>query len=170
HLLYHTNGIEEEFGDPGEEEDVYERMVANITSAPQVFPLGSTHGYSAALGYAILARIMEVIDGKPWDDIMKDRLFNPLGLTSTTSRREDVDQERAATGHLIRSIEEGPMVSPLTYLPRSYGPGGNITSTARYVLTMAHVFLNEGRAPNGTRIVSAASVREMMESRVPIPD
>src|SRR5262249_28947452 len=56
HLLYHTNGIEEEFGDPGEGEDVYERMVANITSAPQVFPLGATHGYSAALGYAILAR------------------------------------------------------------------------------------------------------------------
>ena len=170
HLLNHTNGIEEDFGDPGEDDDVYERMVDNIASAPQVHPLGYTHGYSAALGYAILARIMEVIDDKRWDDILKDHLFDPLGLTGTSSWREQVDQDRAATGHLIRSLEEGPIVSPLGYLPRAFGPGGNVNSTAREVLTMAHVFLNGGKAPNGTRIVSAEAIREMMESRVPIPD
>jgi CubicO group peptidase (beta-lactamase class C family) len=170
HLLNHTNGIEEDYGDPGENDDVYERMVENIANAPQVHPLGYTHSYSAALGYAILARIMEVIDGKRWDDIMKDRLFDLLGLTGTSSWREQVDQDRAATGHLIRSLEEGPIVSPVAYLPRAYGPGGNINSTPREVLTMAHIFLNGGKAPNGTRIVSAEIIREMMESRVPIPD
>ncbi|MEU7744990.1 serine hydrolase domain-containing protein [Nonomuraea sp. NPDC049158] len=170
HLLNHTNGIEEDYGDPGEDDDVYERMVANIAGAPQVHPLGYTHGYSAALGYAILARIMEVVDGKTWDDIMKDRLFDPLGLTSTTSWHEQVDPSRAATGHIIRSVDEGPIVSPVARLPRSFGPGGNVNSTAREVLTMAHVFLNEGKAPNGTRIVAPEIIREMMDSRVPIPD
>jgi CubicO group peptidase (beta-lactamase class C family) len=170
HLLNHTNGIEEDYGDPGEDDDVYERMVDNIASAPQVHPLGYTHGYSAALGYAILARIMEVIDGKRWDDSMKDRLFDPLGLTGTSSWREQVDQDRAATGYLIRSLEEGPIVSPLGYLPRAFGPGGNVNSTPREVVTMAHVFLNGGKAPNGTRIISVEIIREMMESRVPIPD
>ncbi len=170
HLLNHTNGIEEDYGDPGEGDDVYERMVDNIRSAPQVHPLGYTHAYSAALGYAILARIMEVIDGKRWDDSMKDRLFDPLGLTGTSSWREQVDQDRAATGYLIRSLEEGPIVSPVVSLPRAYGPGGNVNSTPREVLTMAHVFLNGGKAPNGRRIVSAEAIGEMMESRVPIPD
>src|SRR5689334_19672215 len=37
HLLQHTSGIEESFGDPGEDDDVYERMVANIADAPQLF-------------------------------------------------------------------------------------------------------------------------------------
>ena len=170
HLLNHTNGIEEDYDDPSEDDDVYERMVDNIASAPQVHPLGYTHGYSAVLGYTILARIMEVIDGKRWDDIMKDRLFDPLGLTGTSSWHEQVDHERAATGYLIRSLEEGPIVSPLGYLPRAFGPGGNVNSTAREVLTMAHVLLNGGKAPNGRRIVSAEIFREMMESRVPIPD
>ncbi|MEV6157332.1 serine hydrolase [Nonomuraea sp. NPDC052129] len=170
HLLNHTNGIEEDYGDPGEDDDVYERMVANIAGAPQVHPLGHTHGYSAALGYAILARVMEVIDGKKWDDIMRDRLFDPLGLTSTTSRHEQVDPGRAATGHIIRSVGEGPIVSPVDHLPRSFGPGGNVNSTAREVLTMAHVFLNEGKAPNGTRIAAPEIIREMMGSRVSIPD
>jgi CubicO group peptidase (beta-lactamase class C family) len=170
HLLYHTSGIEEAYGDPGEDDDVYERMVENIADAPQVSPLGHTHGYSAALGYAILARIMEVLDGKHWDDIMRDRLFDPMGLTSTTSRHDQVDETRAATGHLLRSMAEGPIVTPMDHLPRAFGPGGNVNSTTREVLAMAHVLLHGGVAPNGNRVVSAESVREMMTSRVPVPD
>jgi len=170
HLLYHTNGIEEAYGDPGEGDDAYERMVENIADAPQVFPLGHTHGYSAALGYAVLARILEVQDGKPWDDVMRERLFDPMGLTSTNSRHEQVDQTRAATGHLILSLAEGPVVTPVDHLPRAFGPGGNLTSTTREVLAMAHVLLHEGMAPNGKRIVSADGVLEMMRSRVPVPD
>jgi CubicO group peptidase (beta-lactamase class C family) len=170
HLLYHTNGIEEAYGDPGEDDDVYERMVENIADAPQVFPPGHTHGYSAALGYAILARILEVCDGSRWDDAMRDRLFDPTGLTRTNSRRDQVDETRAATGHLVRSPAEGPIVTPVDYLPRAFGPGGTVTSTVREVLAMAHVFLSGGTAPNGKRVVSAESVREMMRSRVPLPD
>ncbi|WGW13571.1 serine hydrolase domain-containing protein [Saxibacter everestensis] len=169
-LLNHTNGIEEAYGDPGEGDDVYERMIAQVADAPQVSPLGHTHGYSAALGYAILARIMERIDGKPWDVIMKDRLFRPMGLTGTNSWRGDVDVARAATGHLIRSVEEGPIPTPVEYLPRSYGPGGNVTSTAREVLTLAQVFLDGGVAPNGARVLSATAIHEMTTSRVPVPD
>ncbi|MDA8201834.1 MAG: serine hydrolase [Chloroflexi bacterium] len=170
HLLNHTNGIEELYGDPGEADDVYERMVATIADAPQVFPLGETHGYSASLGYAILARIMEIVDGRRWDAIVRARLFEPLGLRSTSSWRGDVDRARAATGHVIRSFAEGPTVAPVQFLPRAYGPGGNVSSTARDVLTMASLFLNGGRAPDGSRIVSAEAIREMMQSRVPIPD
>ena len=170
HLLYHTNGIEEAYGDPGEDDDVYERMVENIAAAPQVFPLGHTHGYSAALGYAILARILEVQDDSTWDAVMRARLFDPMGLASTNSRHDQVDETRAATGHLIRSLEEGPFVTPVEFLPRAFGPGGNITSTVGEVLALAHVFLSAGTAPNGRRIVSAAGVREMMRSRVPVPD
>ncbi|TDP93678.1 serine hydrolase [Labedaea rhizosphaerae] len=170
HLLNHTNGIEEAYGDVGEDDDVYERMVANIADAPQVFPLGHTHGYSAALGYAILARILEVHDGQRWDDLMRDRLFDPMGLTSTNTRQDQVDADRAATGHLLRSLDEGPIVSPIPYLPREFGPGGNITATVREVLALAHVFLHDGVAPNGKRVVSVEGVQEMLHSRVPLPD
>lgn len=170
HLLCHTDGIEEAYGDPGEDDDVYARMVGNIADAPQVFPPGHTHGYSAALGHAILARILEVYDGNRWDGVMRDRLFDPMGLTSTNSSREQIDAGRAATGHLIRSLEEGPFVTPVDHLPRAFGPGGTITSTAREVLALAHVLLNAGTAPNGKRILSADSVREMTRSRVPVPD
>ncbi|WP_329560955.1 serine hydrolase [Streptomyces uncialis] len=170
HLLHHTGGTEESYGDPGEGDDVLERMVGNAAGATQVFPVGSTHGYSAALGYAILARVLEVRDGKPWDEVMRDRLFDPMGLTSTHTRHEQVDATRAATGHLIRSLAEGPLVTPVDHLPRAFGPGGNITSTTRETLALAHVLLHEGIAPNGRRVVPAESVREMRSSRVPVPD
>ncbi|MEV4774781.1 serine hydrolase domain-containing protein [Microbacterium sp. LWH12-1.2] len=169
-LLNHTSGIEEEYGDPGEGDDVYERMIAEIADAPQVSPVGHTHGYSAALGYAILARIMEVIDGRRWDEIMRTRLFVPMGLTGTNSRHDQVDPNRAAAGHLILSETDAPLSTPIDHLPRAYGPGGNVTSTAAEVLALAHVFLRTGVAPNGTRIVTEAAVHEMMHSRVPVPD
>lgn len=103
---------------------------------------------------------------------MHDRLFVPLGLTGTSSQHEQVDPARAATGHIIRSLAAGPVISPVAYLPRACGPGGNVNvnSTPREVLTMAHVFLNEGKAPDGTSILSAEAMCEMMESRVPVPD
>ena len=75
-----------------------------------------------------------------------------------------------ATGHVIRSLDEGPIVAPVQFLPRAYGPGGNVSSTARDVLTMAALFLNGGSTPDGARIVSALGIGEMTQSRVPIPD
>ncbi|MEV0333450.1 serine hydrolase domain-containing protein [Nocardia sp. NPDC050717] len=170
HLLHHTNGIEETYGDPGEDDDVYQRLVADLAGARQVFPLGHTHGYSAAVGYAVLARILEVLDGKPWDTVMRDRLFDPMGLTSTNTWHEQVDRTRAATGHLLRAPAEGPFVTPIDHLPRAFGPGGNITSTIGEVLALAQALLGGGLAPNGKRVVSAATLREMMNSHVPVPD
>ncbi|GAB2536710.1 serine hydrolase domain-containing protein [Nocardia heshunensis] len=169
-LLDHTNGIEELYGDPGDGDDIHARMVAGIAAAPQVFPLGHTHGYSAALGYAILARILEVADRMPWHQVMRKRVFGPLRQDDTTCRPEDADPARTATGHLLRSRDEGPIVTPVPYLPRAFGPGGSVNSTVRDVLSLAHVFLDEGRGPDGTRILSVDTLREMMNSRVPLPD
>jgi CubicO group peptidase (beta-lactamase class C family) len=170
HLLNHTSGIEESYGSPGEGDDVHRRMVEAAVAAPQVHPLGATHGYSAALGSAILARILEVVDDRPWDAVMRARLFDPLGLTATTTRPDEVDRDRAATGHLLRSLDEGPVPSPVPHLPRAFGPGGGITSTVREVLAMAHLLLDGGRAVDGTRVVPAELVAEMTSSRVPVPD
>ncbi|HZE41386.1 MAG TPA: serine hydrolase domain-containing protein [Stackebrandtia sp.] len=170
HLLNHTNGIEEDFGDPGEDTDVLRRMVANIADAPQVQPLGHLHGYSGALGYAILGRVMEVVEGRAWDDILTDRVIRPIGATSTSSGHHPVDPDRAATGHVLRSLAEGPIASPLPHLPRAFGPGGNVTSTTGDVLAMAHVLLNDGRTADGTSIASPQAIAEMKRSRVPLPD
>jgi CubicO group peptidase (beta-lactamase class C family) len=101
---------------------------------------------------------------------MRERLFDPMGLTRTNSWHGQVDETLAATGHLIRSLDEGPIVTPVDHLPRAFGPGGNITSTTHEVLAMAHVLLNEGTAPNGKRVISADSIREVMRSRVLVPD
>jgi CubicO group peptidase (beta-lactamase class C family) len=170
HLLQHTSGIEESYGSPGEGDDVLRRMVAAAADAPQVHPLGATHGYSAALGYAVLARILEVADDRPWDEVVRARLFEPLGLTRTTTRPGGADRERTATGHLLRSLDEGPFPSPVPHLPRAFGPGGGITSTAGEVLAMAHLLLDGGRAVDGTRVVPGELVAEMVSSRVPVPD
>ncbi|MFB7251983.1 serine hydrolase [Microbacterium sp. NPDC056234] len=170
HLLNHTSGIEEDFGDPGDGDDVYARMIQAIADAPQVSALGSVHGYSAALGYAILARIMEVVDARPWDAVMADRVFGPMGLSATNARPVPIESGHAARGHLVPSLDARPLRTPIDDLPRAYAPSGGITSTAQETLALAHVLLRGGVAPNGHRILSAERIREMTASRVPVPD
>ena len=163
HLLNHTNGIEEDYGDPGDGDDVHRRMVDNIAGARQVHPLGATHGYSAALGYAILARILEVTDGVPWHVLMRARLFDPLGLARTSALPGPV--EGMATGHIVRSPDEGAIVAPIDRLPRAFGPGGGVSSSVREVLELGRLVL-----AGGGGVLSAATMREMTHSRVPVPD
>ena len=61
-------------------------------------------------------------------------------------------------------------MTPVGYLPRFFGPGGNINSTVHDVLQMAHLFLSGGEAQNGAQIVSTESIRQMMRPEVSIPD
>ena len=161
HLLNHTNGIEEAFGDPGEGDDVYERMVENIADAPRssrsATPTVTARRW-ATRSWPASWRWSTAAVGRHHGD----RLFAPLRLTSTSSRPGQVDQARAATGHLIRSLDEGPIVTPVDYLPRAYGPGGNVTlDRARGA--------DDGEGAARTA-ADRSSSREMMTSRVPIPD
>ncbi|MFN2590487.1 MAG: serine hydrolase domain-containing protein, partial [Actinomycetota bacterium] len=83
HLLSHTSGIDgDHFEDTGRGDDCLERYVASCASLGQTHPMGDTMSYCNT-GYSIIGRIIEVLTDKVWDDAMRERLFEPLGLTRT---------------------------------------------------------------------------------------
>lgn len=51
-------------------------------SQPMMFEPGTNWGYSHT-NYAILAKVLEKITGKPMDEVMKEYIFAPMGLTNT---------------------------------------------------------------------------------------
>lgn len=53
-----------------------EAIQTPLASAP-----GSTYLYSNT-GYVVAGIVMEQLTGKPWEDLMQERLFKPLGMTS----------------------------------------------------------------------------------------
>ena len=61
-------------------------LTAAVTSPPTSVNLPSSAGYSYNnFNYVLLGCIMEELEGKAWDVVMQDTLFDPLGMLSAGS-------------------------------------------------------------------------------------
>jgi CubicO group peptidase (beta-lactamase class C family) len=164
HLLTHTSGIDGDiFADTGRGDDCVERYVALLGRAASAFPPGTVYSYCNS-GYVLLGRIIEVIDGRPWDESLRERLCGPLQLTRTVTLPEEAILHRAAVGHLA----DGARVRAWG-LPRGFGPAGLITASAHDLLTFARLHLGAGLAPGGMRLLSEDSVTVMQQPRIVVP-
>jgi CubicO group peptidase (beta-lactamase class C family) len=169
HLLSHTSGIDgDHFPDVGRGDDCLERYVESCKELEQTHPLGATMSYCNA-GYVVAGRVIEVLTGKVWDAAMKERLFDPLGLTRTVTLPEEAIRFRAAFGHLVEP-GEAPTLAPVWHLTRATGPAGAISGTAAELLAFVRMHLEEGRAAAGAQILSPGSVKAMQEAQIAVPD
>jgi CubicO group peptidase (beta-lactamase class C family) len=168
HLLTHTSGIDgDHFADTGRGDDYLERYVETCAELPQVHPLGATMSYCNT-GFTILGHVLEVVTDTVWDDVLRTRLIEPLGLTHTVTLPEDVLRFRAAIGHIQPPGQE-LRPAPMWGLPRTAGPAGAICSTATEVLGFAVLHLRDGLGPDGERLLSEESARAMREREVEVP-
>src|SRR5579862_1238956 len=164
HLLTHTSGIDGDiFTDTGRGDDCVQRYVGQLDQAASVFPPGGAYSYCNS-GYVLLGRIIEVLDGRSWDESLRVRLCEPLDLTQTVTLPEEAILHRAAVGH---DAQGGPV--HVWGLPRSVGPAAQITAAAHDLLAFARLHLDGGSTPDGTRLLSEASAAGMRLPRAAIP-
>ncbi|NIK60894.1 serine hydrolase domain-containing protein [Kribbella shirazensis] len=141
HLLTHTSGIDGDvFTDTGRGDDCLERYVALLADVDRLFEPGTAYSYCNA-GFVLLGRLIEVLDNRTWDQSLRARLVEPLGLTRTVTLPEEAILHRAAVGHLAT---DGSRVETWQ-LPRSIGPAGTITASAADVLEFARMHLTDER-------------------------
>jgi CubicO group peptidase (beta-lactamase class C family) len=168
HLLTHTSGIDgDHFADTGRGDGALERYAESCAELPQVHPLGATFSYCNT-GYTVLGRVLEVVTGTVWDDLLRTRLVEPLELTHTVTLPEDVLRFRAAIGH-IQPPGQALRPAPAWGLPRTAGPAGAICSTATELLGFAGLHLRDGLGPEDKRLLSEDAARAMREPQVEVP-
>lgn len=169
-LLTHTSGINGDFVyDAGRGDDCLARYVRACADLAQSHPLGATFSYCNT-GYVIAGRVIEQLTGMVWDAALAEHLVAPLGLTHTWTLPEDVLRFRAAMGH-VATTPGGPLQpAPVWMLPRTDGPAGLVCATASDVVAFARLHLDGGCAPDGTRVVAAATVAEMQRPHVDVPN
>ncbi|MDR2378628.1 MAG: serine hydrolase [Bifidobacteriaceae bacterium] len=159
HLLTHTSGIDGDiFTDTGRGDEAVREYVGRLDSAARIHPLGATWSYCNA-GFVVLGRIIEELTGQTWDAAMRAALFEPLGLTRTTTLPEETVMFSAAVGHI--DIAGDIQVAPAFLLPRSMAPAGLITSSVADVLAFARLHLRGGVTDDGSRVISADSAERM---------
>ena len=170
HLLAHTSGIDGDLIlDTGRGDDNLERYVDAMAALTQVHPQGATMSYCNA-GYVLLGRIIEVLRGMTWDEVLRERLFVPLCLISAGTLPEEALLYGAAAGHMMPPGVDAPVVTPQWGIFRSGGPAGLIHMTARDLLLFVQMHLDGGVTQTGTRVLSAQSVEAMQQPQIQIPD
>ncbi|CRK61998.1 Beta-lactamase [Alloactinosynnema sp. L-07] len=168
HLLNHTSGIDGDvFTDTGRGDACLETYVEVLGEAAQIHPLGATFSYCNS-GYSLLGRVIEKVTGQTWDQALRDRLLDPLGLAHSVTLPEEALLFAAAMGHETQGGQHVPAAA--WSIPRSAGPAGAVTSTVADVLAFARLHLTGGVAADGTRVLSADSAAAMTAHQADLPD
>ncbi|MEW9556265.1 serine hydrolase domain-containing protein [Nonomuraea sp. NPDC050783] len=168
-LLCHVAGFEGDiFTDTGRGEDAIEKYLAAIHDIPQLFPPGEVFSYNNT-GFVVLGRLVEVLRGKPFDEVLTERLVAPLGLTHVAPSPYEAILHRAAVGHVPG--EDGATVpAPAWALARSNAPAGSMLAmTPRDLLAFVAVHLAGGAAPDGARVLRPGTVADMWRPQVRLP-
>ena len=87
------------------------RIVAALLKKPPESEPGSKYLY-ANNGFTLVGAALEGLSGHAWEDLMRERLFAPLGIASggfgAPGRRGVLDQPRGHRGTQITPVEPGP--------------------------------------------------------------
>ena len=138
---------------PVQELATTEQYLAVLDGYPTAFAAGTSFAYCNG-GYVLLALIAERVGGEPFHELVRHRVTEPAGLTSTAFLRSDELPGTAATGYLATDDAR----TNVLHLPvRGSGDGGIYTTAADVSALWAAFF--------DARIVSAAWVDEMVRPR-----
>lgn len=174
HLLLHTSGLGSRGSAIYRAEQVRLRsitlpeMVSNAARTPLFEDPGTRWRYG--ISTTILGRLVEIWSGVPFDEFLRERVFQPLGMTDTVFR---VDPSRTNRfGPAYRPGPDGVLrphaieVVPFTEQPTLIEGGVGLVSTVRDYLRFAQMFLNKGEL-DGVRVLQPDTVALMTVNRVP---
>jgi CubicO group peptidase (beta-lactamase class C family) len=135
HLLTHTSGIPNFTALPEYRTMRYapgspDTAIALVRDRPVEFVPGIRKNYSNS-GYMLLGRLIEQLAGMTYDEFVRERLLDPLGMTETRGDTEAGARDRLPTGHAHSA--QGVMVVPHSDLALLRA-AGSLTSTPRDLL------------------------------------
>jgi CubicO group peptidase (beta-lactamase class C family) len=177
HLLSHTAGLEFLPGFFQKQELAYislETQSHVYAASPLMFEPGTNWSYSNA-GINATGRIIEVITGESYEDFVRTRLFEKLGMHDTGYRLNAEQLARRAVGYGYdpekKSWIRYGIIDQMRYLPyddpaRHAECGGGLFSTAADMARLAQMIANHG-VFNGRRIISLESLREICRRQTP---
>ncbi|HEY3709060.1 MAG TPA: serine hydrolase domain-containing protein [Amycolatopsis sp.] len=134
---------------------------------PLVFQPGSEWNYSVSSD--VLGRLVEVLGGKPLDEVLAERVLGPLDMTDTGFWTPDAD--RLAALYLPepgtkRAVRNDVFGKAGTARPEFLGGGGGLVSTAGDYHRFTQMLLRGGEL-DGTRVLGPRTVELMTSNHLP---
>jgi CubicO group peptidase (beta-lactamase class C family) len=131
HLLTHTSGIPSYTSSPEYRKTMMvpktvDDMVAGFRDKPLEFAPGEQFRYNNS-GYFLLGVIIEKVAGRKYEQVLRDEIFAPLGMSDTGYDWSEPLLPRRASGYARR--DEGLVNAPFLDMQQPYS-AGSLYSTA----------------------------------------
>lgn len=157
HLLNHTSGIYNYTNDIGKEDSAIicypvakQRILDIFYNKPLEFKPGKEFSYNNS-GYFLLGMIIEKVTGKTYEQVVREQIFQPLGMTRSGFDFIHLPEQIKARGY-DRLTAEGQLPSNPWDSTVSYA-AGSIYSTTRDMYKWA-------KAVAGQQLISADSWKQ----------
>ncbi|MCK5377229.1 MAG: beta-lactamase family protein, partial [Acidobacteria bacterium] len=145
-LLTHTAGLGTyglgiavaEWPEPGPE-DTLASMMPRYASMPLDFQPGTRWAYSAGAGLDVVARIIEIVTEMPYEDFLRERTFEPLGMTDTYFFLPPEKETRRVVIHGLDAKSKGWGLET-----RYASASGGLSSTAEDFLRFEQMMAHKG--------------------------
>ncbi|MDE0420852.1 MAG: serine hydrolase [Gammaproteobacteria bacterium] len=162
HLLTHTSGLASSglgtaHSSPADRVTLAS-YIPTLGAMALDFQPGSRWTYSGGTGLDVVARIIEIVSGMPYDEFVQTRIFDPLDMTDTHYNLPASKQSRRV---VIQGMDVSRWSRETTYFSGSYG----LSSTARDYLHFEQMLANGGEL-FGNRLLGSRSVEWMASNHL----
>lgn len=160
-LLSHTAGIPDDYSQ--ENSSAYD--VAMLRDTKVLFKPGTDWSYSND-GFATLGAILASVERRPWSDVVERRVFAPIGMNDSAAAFTPETTATAALGYQWLYNDRPPTLNPILVAspPLDFvDPAGSVLSTPEDMARYMRLYLNDGKLPDGRRLISAQSFTKMTQ-------
>lgn len=166
-LLRHGGGLKDEPDEYGPHDEAALLAYARTWGADYcLLPPGTAYSYSNS-GFALAGLALQQALGKPYAELMKELVFEPLGLSRATFSPTMAMTHPFALGHRKPPGQTAAVVRPVADDARLW-PAGEIWTGASEVARLAVALLNDGTI-DGKSALPAGLFAQMSAPRAEVP-
>ena len=193
-LLRHTSGLTYGFQQRSNVDAAYrdkkigevekagtlQTMIEDLARIPLEFSPGEAWNYSVATD--VIGYLIGLISGKPFEQFLKERILDPLGMNDTDffvpadkahrfAACYSADPQGGMTFHATErksslTLQDDPAKSSFLTPPSFISGGGGLCSTAADYLTFCRALLNRGEL-GGVRLLGPKTLALMTSNHLP---
>ncbi len=144
-------------------------MIEQLATLPLEFSPGTAWNYSVSTD--VLGYLVEHFSGVSFDEFLRTRIFEPLGMVDTGFTVPDGKQDRFAACYARRRdkslmLQDDPASSPYCQPTTFFSGGGGLVSTAADYLRFCRMLLAGGEL-DGARVLGPRTIDLMTRNHLP---
>jgi CubicO group peptidase (beta-lactamase class C family) len=182
-LLRHTSGLTYGFQQRSNVDAAYrelkigeiekagtlQSMIEDLAKIPLEFSPGEAWNYSVSTD--VIGYLIGKISGKPFEQFLKERIFDPLEMNDTgffvpAEKAHRLAACYSADGKGGMTLQDDPTTSSFLQPPSLISGGGGLCSTAADYLTFSRALLNRGEL-GGVRLIGPKTLALMTSNHLP---